>query len=60
MCIRDSHCDGLSIGVEELHPAIQQIYDASNVHKLDFIVEEAQAKALSVFIDKVVDEPILV
>jgi starch synthase len=54
------HCDGLSIGVEELHPAIQQIYDASNVHKLDFVSEEAQAKALSIFIDKVVDEPILV
>ena len=54
------HCDGLSIGVEELDADIQQIYDAANVHKLDFTSEEAQAKSLSVFIDKVVDEPILV
>ncbi len=54
------HCDGVSCAEEQLTPALQQIYEESSSHKMGFTSEEAMGKQLSAFIDKVVDEPVLV
>jgi len=54
------HCDGLSIAEESLTPALQTIYDLASAHKMGHVTEDAMPKELSSFIDKVVNEPVLI
>ena len=49
------HCDGVTIAIENLQPDLKDIYDTSECHKMAFTNEENQAKELSLFFDKVIE-----
>jgi starch synthase len=49
------HCDGVTIAIESLHSDLKDIYDTSECHKMAFTNEENQAKELSLFFDKVIE-----
>ncbi len=54
-----NHCDGLNVAVENLHPDLRAIFDAADCIKSDYVPEENQAKELSAFFDKVIENNVL-
>lgn len=54
------YVDGLSVGSEDLSSEMRAIFDAAECEKLDFVAEEAQTKATSEFLDKVIEAEVLI
>lgn len=54
------YVDGLSVGSEDISPELRAVFDAAECEKLDFIAEEAQIKATSEFLDKVIEAEVLI
>jgi starch synthase len=52
--------DGLAIGCENLNPELKSLYDEATCLKQEFVAEELQAKTMSEFFDKVIEETVLV
>ncbi|TNE55398.1 MAG: glycogen synthase [Bacteroidetes bacterium] len=52
--------DGLAQGVKEMNPTLQALYDEASCLKQDFVEEEFQAKTMSEFFDRVIEEEVLV
>jgi starch synthase len=58
LCV--NYADGLCLVEENAHEINQQIFDAAQCCKLDYVSEEHQAKTLSSFFDKVADGEVVV
>ena len=54
-----SHVDGLIMASETVSSELQQIYDSATCHKLPYEGEEKNAKTLSEFFDKVIEDSVL-
>ena len=54
-----SHVDGLIMASETVSPELQQVYDSATCHKLPYEGEEKNAKTLSEFFDKVLEDSVL-
>jgi len=54
------YVDGLSVGSEDLRPELRAVFDAAECEKLDFVAEEHQVKAVSEFLDKVIEAEVLI
>jgi len=54
------HVDGLIMSSETVSEEYQKIYDEASCHKLPFMGEDEQAKTLSEFFDKVIEDTVLV
>jgi starch synthase len=52
--------DGLNIASEHLSDSMKSIYEDAKCLKQDYVPEEFQAKVLSAFFDRVIEEPVLV
>jgi hypothetical protein len=53
------YIDGLCIGSERISNELTDVFTSASCPKLSFIPEESQAKELSAFFDKIIDESIL-
>lgn len=54
------YVDGLSVGSEVLRPELRAVFDAAECEKLDYVAEEYQVKAVSEFLDKVIEAEVLI
>ncbi|MFM7662875.1 MAG: glycogen/starch synthase [Bacteroidota bacterium] len=54
------YIDGLCIGSESIPAELLDVFNNSKCPKLGYIAEENQAKELSAFFDKIIDESVLV
>jgi starch synthase len=54
------YADGLSVGSEELDANLRSIFDSADCPKLDYVAEEHQTKEISAFIDKIIEEAVVV
>lgn len=54
------HSDGVIMGSENLPAEMASTYEGLNCHKLEFQPEEGQAKVVSEFFDKVIEEEVLI
>jgi len=50
------YVDGINVGTEAISPEMKNIFDEATCLKLDYVPEENQAKELSAFFDKIIDE----
>jgi starch synthase len=53
------YVDGLCVGSESISTELSDIFNSANCPKLNYIPEENQAKELSTFFDKIIDESVL-
>jgi starch synthase len=53
------YVDGINVGTEAISPEMKSIFDEASCLKLDYVPEENQAKELSAFFDKIIDESVL-
>ena len=54
------YVDGLSVGSEELDANLRAIFDAADCPKLDYVAEEHQTKEIASFIDKIIEEEVVI
>ncbi len=54
------YADGINVGVENLRPEMQKIFDDATCLKQEYVAEENQNKVLSEFFDKVIEEEVLI
>ncbi|MGB0932676.1 MAG: glycogen/starch synthase [Lishizhenia sp.] len=54
------HSDGIVLGSDLVEGELAETYNNATCHKLDFLPEEAQAKTVSEFFDKVIEEEVLI
>lgn len=70
-CFQDTSCegitkavigfsDGVNIASEDLNPELKSIFDEATCLKQDFVPEEQQAKVLSDFFNKVIEETVAI
>lgn len=53
-----AHCDGVTVGEQTLNPTLQSLFDELTIPKLEYTEEEDEAKAFSMFFDRVLDSPV--
>jgi starch synthase len=54
-----NHCDGLTIGCDNLDPKLRAVFDAAECPKKEYVQEEYQAKEFSAFFDKIIENDVL-
>lgn len=54
------YSDGVNVGVEDLNEVSKAIFDEAACLKQEYVPEENQAKVLSEFFDKVIEEAVLI
>ena len=54
------YVDGLSVGSEELDANLRSIFDGADCPKLDYVAEENQTKEISAFLDKIIEEEVVI
>lgn len=52
--------DGIIVGKEGMNDELAETYDACDCHKMEYQIEETQAKIVSEFFDKVIEEEALI
>lgn len=55
-----SHCDGITLAEPISQPVLKSIYGELNIPKLEYVEEEHQAKAFSLFFDGIIDATLVV
>lgn len=55
-----SFVDGINISEEHISKELESVFNDATCRKLSFVAEENQAKELSAFFDKIIDESVLV
>jgi starch synthase len=53
------YVDGINVGTEAISTEMQTVFDTATCPKLAYVPEENQAKELSAFFDKIIDESVL-
>ena len=54
------YVDGICVGSNELSTELKEIFDSAECPKLDFVAEEHQTKEVSAFLDKIIEEAVVI
>lgn len=54
------YCDGVNVASESLSDDLRQVYNEATCLKQDYVAEEQQAKVMSDFFDKVLEESVVI
>jgi len=55
-----SYCDGVNVSSENLDPSLRSIFDEAKCLKQDYVPEEQQAKVMSDFFNRVIEQSVLI